>query len=354
VSGCTTPERPELARRPSPAALADGIRAADRAALARAITLVESSREADVEPAQRLLTELLPLAGRSLRVGITGVPGVGKSTFIEALGTRLCRRGRRLAVLAVDPSSSISKGSILGDKTRMEQLIQEPNAFIRPSPTGGALGGVTRKTRETILLCEAFGFDTVLVETVGVGQSETAVHSMVDCFLVLMLAGAGDELQGIKKGILELADGLVITKADGDNVRRVELAAADLRNALRLLQHSVVDWRPPVLTCSAIAGDGLDEVWEAVVDHERNMKRSGHWESRRRTQLLDWVTATAEEEVLAAFRARQDPTRRARIDRDLVAGTLAPYAAVRQIMDATQTRSAAVLSLAKSRRHGDH
>jgi LAO/AO transport system kinase len=321
-----------MARRPTPAELADGIRSASRVALARAITLVESSREEDVEPAQRLLTELLPLTGRSLRVGITGVPGVGKSTFIEALGTRLCRRGHRLAVLAVDPSSTVTRGSILGDKTRMEQLVQEPNAFIRPSPSGGALGGVTRKTRETVLLCEAFGFDTVLVETVGVGQSETAVHSMVDCFLVLMLAGAGDELQGIKKGILELADALVLTKADRDNLRRVELAAGELRNALRLLQHPTAGWRPPVLACSAVEGNGLDEVWEAVLEFREKMARSGEWERRRRGQLVDWVDATAEHEVLAAFRARQDRTWRARFVEELADGKLAPYAAVRQLL----------------------
>jgi LAO/AO transport system kinase len=322
-----------VARRPSPTELADGVRSADRAALARAITLIESSREADVEPGQRLLTELLPLTGRSLRVGITGIPGVGKSTFIEGLGTRLCRRGHRLAVLAVDPSSTITRGSILGDKTRMEQLAQEPNAFVRPSPSGGALGGVTRKTREAILLCEAFGFDIVLVETVGVGQSETAVSSMVDCFLVLMLAGAGDELQGIKKGILELADAVVLTKADSDNLHRVELAAADLRNALRLLHHATAGWRPPVLACSAIAGNGMDEVWEAVLGFQEHMERSGQRDARRRAQLLDWVTATAEQEVLAAFHARQDPARRAQIDRGLADGTLAPYAAVRQLLD---------------------
>ncbi len=322
-------------RRPSPAELATRLRAGERAALAQAITLVESSREADVEPAQRLLTELLPLTGRSLRVGITGVPGVGKSTFIEALGTRLCQRGRRLAVLAVDPSSTLTRGSILGDKTRMEQLVREPNAFIRPSPSGGALGGVTRKTREIILLCEAFGFDTVLVETVGVGQSETAVQGMVDCFLVLMLAGAGDELQGIKKGILELADAVVLTKADADNLRRVDLAAGELRNALRLLQHAVAGWRPPVLSCSAVTGAGLDEVWSAVLRFAEHMERTGRAAARRREQLLGWVSTTAEEEVLAAYRARQDPAARARIEAEVTAGSLAPYAAVRALLALT-------------------
>jgi LAO/AO transport system kinase len=318
--------------RPSPKELADGIRAGRRAALARAITLVESSREADVDPAQRLIGELLPLAGRSLRVGITGVPGVGKSTFIEALGTRLCGQGRRVAVLAVDPSSTVTRGSILGDKTRMEHLVQEPNAFIRPSPSGGALGGVTRKTRETIVLCEAFGFDTVLVETVGVGQSETAVHSLVDCFLVLMLAGAGDELQGIKKGILELADLLVLTKADGENVHRVTLAAGDLRSALRLFRHPAAGWKPPVLACSAQDGSGIEAVWRAVLDFEAHMAAAGLGEQRRRRQLVEWVFATAEAEVLAAFHALQDPARREAIARELAAGTLAPYAAVREIL----------------------
>ncbi len=319
-------------RRPTPAELAEGIRQGDRTTLARAITLIESSREADFEPAQRLLTELLPRTGASLRVGITGVPGAGKSTFIEALGTRLCGQGKRVAVLAVDPSSTVTRGSILGDKTRMQSLAQEPLAFIRPSPSGGTLGGVARKTRETLLLCEAYGFDVILVETVGVGQSETTVHSMVDCFMVLMIAGAGDELQGIKKGILELAELMVITKADGDNLHRVELAAADLRNALHILRPRDDGHATPVMACSSLEGTGIQEVWDEVRAFQERALESGAFSKRRRAQLSNWIDATAEEEVLAEFRQRQEPEQRRRIHAAVAAGRLPPYTAVRQLL----------------------
>src|SRR5438477_7268642 len=244
--------------------LAADVRAGNRRALAKAITLVESTRADHQRAAQRLLEVLLPETGRATRVGISGVPGVGKSTFIEAFGLFLIGRGKRVAVLAVDPSSARSGGSILGDKTRMPRLSAAPEAFIRPSPSTGSLGGVTRRTREALLVCEAAGYDAVLVETVGVGQSEFAVASMVDFFLVLMLAGAGDELQGIKKGILELADALAINKADGENVRPAEQAAAQYRSALRLFSHATQLWDPPVVTVSALEGRGMDQVWSII------------------------------------------------------------------------------------------
>src|SRR5512143_3582392 len=251
--------------RPTPVdTLADGVLAGNRRALAKAITLVESTRDDHQEAAQRLLERLLPATGRAHRVGISGVPGVGKSTFIEAFGLHLVERGLRVAVLAVDPSSARSGGSILGDKTRMQRLSVSPQAIIRPSPAAGSLGGVARRTREAMLVCEAAGYDVVLVETVGVGQSEYAVASMVDFFLVLMLAGAGDELQGMKKGILELADALAINKADGDNIARAQRAAGELQLALRLFRPQSAQWEPPVLQVSALEERGMDAVWDAV------------------------------------------------------------------------------------------
>src|SRR2546429_3041016 len=255
----SAPSRPE--------ALAADVRAGSRRALAKAITLVESTRADHQRAAQRLLELLLPGTGRAARVGVSGVPGVGKSTFIEAFGLHLIGLGKKVAVLAVDPSSALSGGSILGDKTRMPRLAAAPEAFIRPSPSAGSLGGVTRRTREALLVCEAAGYDAVLVETVGVGQSEFAVASMVDFFLVLMLAGAGDELQGIKKGILELADALAINKADGENVRPAEQAAAQYRSALRLFRHTSPGWDPPVVTVSALERRGMGPGWRTIGDH---------------------------------------------------------------------------------------
>src|SRR5262245_1422548 len=257
------------------ASLARDLRAGDRRALAKAITLVESTRTDHQEAAQRLLDVLLPSTGRAARVGITGVPGVGKSTFIEAFGLHLSAHGKPVAVLAVDPSSARSGGSILGDKTRMARLSVAPEAFIRPSPSGGSLGGVARRTREAMLVCEAAGYDVVIVETVGVGQSELAVASMVDFFLVLILPGAGDELQGIKKGILELADALAVNKCDGDNVRRAERAAAEYRGALHLFRHVSANWDPPVLTVSALESRGMDQVWATMQDRRRRRGASG-------------------------------------------------------------------------------
>ncbi len=265
-------------------AYVQGILSGDRVLLSRAITLIESSLRSHYELAQRIIEACIPHSGNSLRIGITGVPGVGKSTFIEAFGRHLIAEGHRIAVLAIDPSSSISRGSILGDKTRMETLAVDNNAFIRPSPSAGSLGGVARKTREIIILCEAAGYDIVLVETVGVGQSETAVHSMVDFFLLLMLAGAGDELQGIKRGIIEMCDGMVINKADGDNINKANAARIQYENALHLFPPATSGWTPPVVTCSAIQKTGIAEIWTTILDFKEKMKAQGDFQSRRTSQ----------------------------------------------------------------------
>lgn len=265
-----------------------GLISGNRVALGQAITLVESTLHEDEVLASQLVDKILPLTGKSLRVGITGIPGVGKSTFIESFGTYLTSIGKHLAVLTVDPSSQLTHGSILGDKTRMESLSKDPNAFIRPSASGSVLGGVAHKTREAMLLCEAAGFDVIIVETVGIGQSETSVKNMVDFFLLLMLAGAGDELQGIKKGIMEMADTLVITKADGDNKVKASKAAAEYQHALHLFQPPANKWLPQVLTCSALENKGIGEVWGVVEKYERHMKTSGFWESHRQQQNRVW------------------------------------------------------------------
>jgi LAO/AO transport system kinase len=279
-----------MSRRLSLDAYVEGVLAGNRVVLARAITLIESERPADTELAAALLDRILPHTGRSRRVGITGVPGAGKSTFIDALGMHLVReRGERVAVLSVDPSSPISGGSILGDKTRMERLAVEEGAFIRPSPARGHLGGVARRTRETMLLCEAAGYENVLVETVGVGQSETAVRSMTDFFLLLMLAGAGDDLQGIKRGILEMVEAVAITKADGDNVRKAERARAEYAGALRLFPASPDGWVPAVVTCSALTGAGVPEVWTLVLEHQAVLAEDGFLAERRGHQALTWM-----------------------------------------------------------------
>jgi GTPase len=261
----------------------------DRRLIAKTITLIESSLPAHQRLAQTIIDLLLPYAGKAIRLGITGVPGVGKSTFIESLGTMLVKKGHRVAVLAVDPSSKRSGGSVLADKTRMEKLAVEQRAFIRPSPSGGTLGGVARKTRETMILCEAAGFDVIIVETVGVGQSETAVASMVDFFLVLMIAGAGDELQGIKKGILELADAVAVNKADGDNVERAEFARKQYETALHFLAPSSPNWTPPVLTCSALGMIDIDVIWENVVKHHTIFSKTGELKANRKKQAVDWM-----------------------------------------------------------------
>jgi LAO/AO transport system kinase len=279
----------------------EGILAGNRTLLSRAITLTESSLPSHAELAQKIIEKCLPWSGKSLRVGITGVPGVGKSTFIESLGIQLIRSNRKLAVLAIDPSSERSKGSIMGDKTRMEQLSAEPAAFIRPSPSAGSLGGVARKTRETIILCEAAGFDTIFIETVGVGQSEVAVHSMVDFFLLLMLAGAGDELQGIKRGIMEMADAIAITKADGENIPRAERAQAEYGNALHLFPPSTSGWTPRVLTCSSKTGSGIGEVWKTILEYVDHTSPEGYFEKNRLNQSRFWMYETINQNLKDSF-----------------------------------------------------
>jgi LAO/AO transport system kinase len=279
----------------------DGIRNHDRIILSQAITLVESSLPAHGEIAARIIEECLPLSGDSLRIGITGVPGVGKSTFIESLGKKVTGWGRKLAVLAIDPSSKRTGGSIMGDKTRMEALSQDPEAFIRPSSSGGSLGGVARKTKETIVLCEAAGFDTIFVETTGVGQSETAVHSMVDFFLLLMLAGAGDELQGIKRGIMEMADAVVITKSDGSNIQHTKIAKAEFTSALHLYPPSESGWIPRVMTCSAREGFGLDEVWETIISYMDFTKKSGYFQKNRNHQAIARMYDSIHESLKSDF-----------------------------------------------------
>ncbi len=288
----------------------DGVLAGDRTVLAQTITLLESRNPEHRDLAGQVLQELLPSSGQSQRVGITGVPGVGKSTFIDQLGVNLTAAGHRVAVLAVDPSSSRTGGSILGDKTRMERLAVDPAAFIRPSPAGETLGGVTRSTRETMLVCEAAGFDVVLVETVGVGQSETVVAGMVDFFLVLMLSGAGDDLQGIKKGVLELADMVAVNKADGDNVRRAELAAAEYRSALHLMSVASPTWTPPVLTCSAMANTGLVELWDQIEVHRDKLTATGELTARRRIQQVEWMWSMLDDRLRQDLRADPGVTER--------------------------------------------
>ena len=281
--------------------LAEGLRRGEAVALARAITLVESTAPQHAAEAAELTRLLLPHRDHSVRIGITGVPGAGKSTFIEALGLYLCEKGHRVAVLAVDPTSVVSGGSILGDKTRMEKLSRHPSAYIRPSPSGGALGGVTRKTRETITLCEAAGYDVILVETVGVGQSEIAVRSMTDFFLLLALTGAGDELQGLKKGIVEMADAIAVTKADGDNLAAAEKLRIELSQILQVLAPVTPGWKPEVLTCSALQGSGIPEIWHLVERFCAEMKSSGEWEARRFSQIREGLMEFAREHVLVGM-----------------------------------------------------
>jgi LAO/AO transport system kinase len=279
----------------------DGVLKKKRATIAKSITLIESALPAHQELAQNILDGLLPYAGNAIRIGISGVPGVGKSTFIESFGMMLIEEGHRVAVLAVDPSSSRSGGSIMGDKTRMERLALQPNAFIRPSPTSGTLGGVAKKTRESMIICEAAGHDVILVETVGVGQSETAVASMVDFFLVLMLAGAGDELQGIKKGILELADAIVINKADGNNIERAKEARGEYESALNLMESKSAVWSVPVLTCSALTLNGLENIWKAILDHRQKLTEAGELAEKRRLQAIDWMWSLVEDGLKDRF-----------------------------------------------------
>jgi LAO/AO transport system kinase len=291
---------------PSVPELVKGILSGEKTLLARAITLVESTHTKHQEKAYEIIEKCLGKGGKTLRIGITGVPGVGKSTFIECFGSMLTAAGKKVAVLAVDPSSTVSKGSILGDKTRMPQLVNDPNAFIRPSPSGSSLGGVARKTRESIVLCEAAGYDVVLVETVGVGQSETAVHSMVDFFLLLKLSGAGDELQGIKRGIVEMADAIVINKAEGENIKRAEQAQGEFQKALHLYPPKDNNWTPKVLTCSSLTGKGIPEIWKLIEDYARKNEASGYLQNKRRAQNTYWFHQTVESLLLKSFFA--DPS----------------------------------------------
>lgn len=316
-----------------------GVLVGNRMILARAITLIESNSDKHFEQAQEVLRLLLPYTGKSLRIGITGVPGAGKSTFIEALGCRLMAENYRLAVLAVDPSSSLSKGSVLGDKTRMEKLSRAEHCFIRPSPAGGKLGGVTRKTRETILLCEAAGYDVIFIETVGVGQNEITVRSMVDFFLLLKIAGAGDELQGIKKGVIELADAILINKADGDNLKRAEIARREFANALHYLKSPTAGWKPEILTCSAVEGNGIGEVWEMILRFRDNVVESGIFEERRNQQNLGWVHDLVSEHLLNVFYGNNKikellPA----LEKKVISGKLPPTQAARILMSEFEDR----------------
>ena len=288
-------------KQPSADELISGILKGDKTALSRAITLVESTNPEHLAKANEVIKGCLPHANNSVRIGITGVPGVGKSTFIEAFGKYLTSIGKKVAVLAVDPSSSISHGSILGDKTRMEELVKDENAYIRPSASGDTLGGVARKTRETIILCEAFGFDTIIIETVGVGQSETAVHSMVDFFLLLKISGAGDELQGIKRGIMEMADTIVINKADGDNVAKAKLAKTEFNRALHLFPAKSSGWVPKVTTCSAYEKTGIDDIWRIISEYFEWVKANHYFEEKRQNQNQFWMMETINEQLKSHF-----------------------------------------------------
>ncbi|HBC04481.1 MAG: methylmalonyl Co-A mutase-associated GTPase MeaB [Aequorivita sp.] len=297
--------------------LISGILNQNQATLSRAITIIESTAQKHQQRAKIIIENCLPHANRSIRIGITGVPGVGKSTFIESFGKLLISKGKKIAVLTVDPSSSISKGSILGDKTRMEELVKEKNVFIRPSASGDTLGGVARKTRETIILCEAAGFDVILIETVGVGQSETAVHSMTDFFLLLKLAGAGDELQGIKRGIMEMADSIVINKADGENLKAAKLAKNEFNRALHLYPAKESGWAPKTILCSAIKNEGIAEIWEVVSDYFETVKSNGYFQHKRKEQNKFWLMQTIESRLKSEFYA--NPLVKVELEKQLLA-----------------------------------
>ncbi|HNY57107.1 MAG TPA: methylmalonyl Co-A mutase-associated GTPase MeaB [Bacteroidales bacterium] len=313
----------------------DGILRGNRTILSQAITLIESNLTEHYDLAQEVVERCLPTSSRSVRIGITGVPGAGKSTFIETFGTMLTRHyGRRLAVLAIDPSSQQSGGSIMGDKTRMEQLSTDPDAFIRPSPSAGTLGGVARKTRESIILCEAAGFDTIIVETVGVGQSETVAHSMVDFFLVLMLAGAGDELQGIKRGIMEMADTIVITKADGNNIQKAEMARVQYKNALHLFPPAPSKWAPRVMTCSSVEKTGITDIWEAIRDYVSVTKSNGWFWERRREQAVTRMHETIIDSLKQSFYTNPDVTAMLpELERKLREGEITSYKPAALLLD---------------------
>lgn len=311
----------------------EGVKKGDRMILAKAITLIESNAPKDFDKAQRVLQALLPRTGHSLRIGITGVPGAGKSTFIEAFGQLLCQQGYKVAVLAVDPTSSITGGSILGDKTRMQKLSREPNCFIRPSPSGGTLGGVARKSRETMMLCEAAGCNVILVETVGVGQSETTVRSMVDFFMLVVLTGAGDDLQGIKKGIMELADAIVVNKADGDNLERAKVTQGEYERMVEFIRPATEGWKTHAYRCSALKKTGLLELWAVMREFEKVTKQSGAFENRRQRQIIAWVKTMIDEHLHNLF--YEDPVIKGRLPEvraAVLAGVVSPSQAVAELI----------------------
>lgn len=318
---------------PSSDELVKGILSGDISALSRGITLVESTNVAHLAKANEIINACLPHANKSVRIGITGVPGVGKSTFIEAFGKHLTSLGKKVAVLAVDPSSTISHGSILGDKTRMEELVKDENAYIRPSASGETLGGVARKTRETIILCEAAGFDTIIIETVGVGQSETAVHSMVDFFLLLKISGAGDELQGIKRGIMEMADAVVINKADGDNINKAKLAKTEFNRALHLFPAKKSGWIPTAATCSAITREGIDTVWETISNYFELVKANNYFQEKRQEQNQYWMMETINEQLKNNFYNHAEIIKLLEINKKAVANNeISPFAAAQILL----------------------
>ncbi|WP_179345656.1 methylmalonyl Co-A mutase-associated GTPase MeaB [Winogradskyella ursingii] len=324
-------------KEPSVSDLVAGIISGNITSLSRAITLAESTNLKHTEKANEIIKACLPHANDSVRLGITGVPGVGKSTFIEAFGTHLTSIGKKVAVLAVDPSSSLSKGSILGDKTRMEDLVKDKNAFIRPSPSSNSLGGVARKTRETIILCEAAGFDTIIIETVGVGQSETAVHSMVDFFLLLKLAGAGDELQGIKRGIIEMADAIVINKADGKNIKAAKSAKVEFNRALHLYPQKESGWSPRVLLASALKREGIEDIWAMIGDYLTSTKENNYFESHRNNQNKFWLLQTIEERLKSNFYNSPEIKTELQSQIELIeAGKTTPFAAAEYLLSKTR------------------
>lgn len=342
--GAATAVAPEVVkrarRRIDVEELYQGVLAGNRTLISRAITLLESNAAAHRVLAQELLVKLLPHSGNALRVGITGVPGVGKSTFIEALGMKLINDGHKVAVLAIDPSSTKTRGSILGDKTRMAKLSAEDNAFIRPSPSAGTLGGVAKATRESMVVFEAAGFDVILVETVGVGQSEVAVSQMVDCFTFLALAGAGDQLQGIKKGVLEMADLVAINKADGPNLKNAKRAARELAAAMRMVRSEDSLWHPPTITMSALEHEGVDEFWQVVLDHSEAMKSSGQFEHLRREQQVGWMWSMVHETILQRLNTNEQViAARSRVEDQLRHGTITPTLAAQEVLAAFDSQN---------------
>ncbi|MBW1698048.1 MAG: methylmalonyl Co-A mutase-associated GTPase MeaB [Deltaproteobacteria bacterium] len=324
----------------SPQTYVSGVLEGNRRMLAKTITLIESALPEHRALARTILDQLLPYTGKSIRLGITGVPGVGKSTFIESLGMMLVEKGHQVAVLAVDPSSTRSGGSVMADKTRMEKLSVHPSAYIRPSPSGGTLGGVARTTRETMLVCEAAGFDVLIVETMGVGQSEIKVASMVDFFLVLMLAGAGDELQGIKKGVLEMADALAINKADGQNIQNAQKAREAYETALSLLRPSSASWKPPVLICSALEMSGIEDIWNTVLEHRKRLAATGEFKEKRRRQALEWMWSIVEEGLKERFYQHPDIKRiLKKVTKEVEKGMTAPPDAAYALLSLLDDRS---------------